>query len=1854
MRKFGKESAAPNDTGGSREKSDKGWLKNHWCALSLGVIVIVAFLLRTVFAFGLSADGDFALSGGSSAQYHLHVIESILNGNYSLTDAAVNYPAGGLMVYPPLMDFLAAIVAMILSAAGMGTTAAASAGIGVLNPIIGALTCVPVFLVARELYGKKAGVVAALVFAFLALPISTSVFSSGTEYALAAFLVAFMSLFLVKMVKAMDAEGESRKPVYINAVLAGVFLALAALTWNGFRILLVLLIVAMVAQLLVDRFKGRDVTTALVAYSVAMLVGVVVAALYYVPAGLWDAVFSGPLLITVVAIVFGFLFKAVQSKPWVVTIPALVVVFIAFLAVLYFAVPDLFTAFVSGNSVYSSSIMASLASGHVSMSNVAAYYGWLTIWLPICLAIYEFYAFFKKERSCTRLFAAVWLLVLFLSAWTTYANAAVIGVVFGVGSGAAIVKVLEKADLGTWYKNMKAAGFPGFLRKMIKPFPFVSVLVVALLVVVPNFTFAVDAGMPANDADHAFNGNTSFVIKTGDSYPIGDLWDQYSEQEKSGALVNWIDYTYDAVSQGKFTTVTDLVGGGSSAAAQIYLSNGTAGSLAAMIMRLVLDSEEDCSSLMPETVRQYIADPEKAIAEIEANPSVYGNLRSDITDENAIYLASVQYMEENMTEVQINDLYDSVYKRTGNKISYVLADGSMLPIQYGDSSSFSTVAYFAGYSVDKYGAASQYYSINTYYGYSQYTDAIYDTFLWKMLIGPSAAEAGYTSSYSYLVALSSSNGEEGSAKAIPGYGLSGYEVAFWNVKYNPDNQATATSDGWVYMNGYDAMAKQKAEGGVINYLSSIVLLEYVSPDFGYQLVDVKDSDGNNVDGATISVYHYDDRVGQYVLFSEARVINGSASVPTPMTEKVRYTVSVGGNVVSTDDKLDSTVTIGLVDIYGTIELDGKVIENADFELKLNGKATGAVDSEKITVDDGVIFIDGVLPDTYTYTLYDSTGASVATGTVTPQSGETFGFTVSPKSYNITVTVNDTNGQSVDEGVVIATNTSTGAQFQKEVEDGKAVVAVLPGTYTISMGEGMVTTSTTSSNASSGNRSTTVTAYPAQTVTLLGAPKAVYTATAGSFSTVSYIGADGDVKVDLPVSIGTDKMLYTIYGLVDGKVYHADYTVGDGISLFDDKIATVTGTLKNGENGVSGTVSFISDNDEVFSVSADSEGKFTAYIPADSYTVYADNGSDKVFIGAKTVSGSSDIGDISLVDGRKITLTFRYDPQISGSSNVKIPYVMSTIAFTYNDVEYVLNGMTGTDGSTSFYIPDDIDSVISLNHGELDNAAFKCTDLLKEISAGTSNNSNYITVKVQEKDDDKNVLKDQGIWADDYEMTLTLYDDDEKVYEFVAGEIQQIPVGQYDVVIDGSDGYYFKGTAYVYPGIDRLVGLEVEEVYAVVITKAAGDILKIETEDGAYHVSGTTYYFEKGYEYFLKSERTDGDKKYVAYGYLDATSELPTTLDMTASSERMTVTGYIGTSADGTITVTYGDVKVDFEVSGGSYSLVLPSSVTSADLHVKVTSTIDGKDVTFVGDRSVTGMKDGDVRNVSVLSSEEEEAKAEDEPDYEAELVSVDIGAGLVIFDIKLTNNTDKAMTFLITAGDDWFLGSDADITLFAGETVTFAAAGLYDESIVALGSKGMTVTIADINGSWTETFKFTDATTVDEEQKTALGQEILFANNGGKKDKVSAFEYMYAITIENKDGFAKDVIVNATAATGWYVTIMDEDGCFIGEVGSVVKAYGYQTSVVYVKVMPLDGMGDNSKVPSITGTVTVGDEVKSINLDPETISLSTDSMSASGDNIFNELSSIPAGIWFMVAVMVLLLIAIFWLGSKRGVFSRKN
>ncbi len=1885
MRKFGKESAAPGQTGADRENSGVGWLKDHWCVLVLCVSLIVAFALRTVFAYGISVDGDYALSGGSSAQYHLHVIESIMNGSYSLTDSAVNYPYGGLALYPPLLDFICAGIGSVLSAFGLSTAEAAAASVAVFNPIIGALTCIPVYLLAKEMFDKKVGAIAALVFAFLALPISTTVFSSGTEYGLAAFLLAFMSLFVVKMVKAVDAAEPSRKSILVNAAIAGIFLLLSALTWNGFRFVVVLLVVAMVLQILADRFRGRDFTDVLLGYAATIAIGTIVPAAYYIPAGLWDAVFSGPFLIAVVAIALSFAFLMLRAKPWIVTIPSLVVVFVAICAVMAFAAPGMLDDFIFGNSIYSSSIMEHLASSHVSISNVSSYYGWLTMWLPICFAIYSTYVYLRKDRSATQLFTTVWMFVMFFAVWTTSANAAVVGSVFAVGSAVVIVRVIQAADLRAWWTSMKVAGFPGLFRKMIKPLPFVSVVVTALLIVVPNVSFAVDAGIPSNsDADYYFSGNTSFTIKTGDSYNAEKVWNHYADIDKTGALAAWIDYSYDAVNHGGFDSVTDTIGGGSTAVAQMLLAKGAAGTTAASMMRIILAHDiKDFSSAFSahsdvySKISSYIEDPSSAAEAIDADPATYGKVRADITDENAVYLASIEAMTSSMSTPDIMNVYDAVCETAGDKVSYYMLDSSLLPLQYNDGDYFSTLAYFADYSVDKYGAASQYYSYNTYYGYTSYTDAIYETFLWRAMIGPSATEAGYSSSYSYLVALASSDGSKSSAMAVPGYGLAGYNVGFWQVKYNPDSTATASSDGWAYMDGYEAIAKQKTDGGVINYLSSIVMLEYVGASQASETTSgTVTADSKNVDGATVSIYTYNETYGRYILYSQAKTINGSYTAFVPSGDYT-VTVSVGGVDLQSykSGSIPEKIEIETTDISGSVKVEDEIYSAEKMRLDLVGSASVGGDSKTISISvvNGLFSQSSVLPGKYSYTLYSETGTSLGTGTVTLASGSTDGFVIVPTTKTITVTVNDMYGNAVDdeEVAVIATNTVTGAQFSANInEEGKAVITAVPGKYNISVGQGMVSLYSSTSDISSGNRTATVTAYNAQTVSISGASEGVFSVYAGEFSTTTYMNG-GSLMFDVPVGLATGSVQYTIYGIYNGSVYHGTYTEGTSASVESGSYTTVSGTLKNGDTSSTGTIRFISEANEVFIVSTNSDGKYTVALPGGSYTIYADNGSNKVCF-ESGYTASTDDKDLSLVDGRKITFTLRYATGTS-SANAYLPFVKSIMKFNFNDHDYTLYGMSNTSGASVFYIPDNVESTVAYNNedGTMDNDCFSCTEIKKTIPAGTANNSSTMTIEVHDssKTEQKNIVKETSVEIP-YDMELKFYSDDsDKRVKYSAGTTQTLRPGQYTVTIEGTSGHYFSGTAYIRPGQTVFSGLDsddVQEVAIVTITKADTDKVTITTEDGSYHAFTDGYYFEVGYKYYLTSVNTVNGKDTIAYGYLDltdATAGSTETINVTASQEKIEVTGNVGIVADGTITVTYTangkEVKHDFDVSKGGYTLELPSGTGSVTVDADVTMTVDKEDYKYAASATISDLRDGVVRNISVVTNDDDSGDDDDDDDddddvFEASIASAAFSNGTGSFTVSVKNLTKGQMTFVFTAGSALSFAKVYSLVVPAESTGTVTIDAIYDHHRYAPGSDGFSVTVSDINAKQTETVRIE---TGDDRTGSSDISVYKMGQDGSKfNDKVSAYQYLYAITFVNKNTYSHDVTINVSGIdSSWAVTIVDENGTNVLAAGETFKVYGLQTTVLYVKVMLLNAdKGASASVPTITASISIDGSSSSMTIEPQTAEVSTGDMSASGTDIYNNRSGMPSGIWFLVAVIILLIVAVAWLASKRGVFARRS
>ena len=1863
MRKFGKESASPGEKGDKgRDKNGPGWLKNHWCLLSMCAIVVVAFLLRTVFVYGLSSGGGFALSGGSGAQNHLHVVESILNGSFVLgSDAAVNYPIGGLNVVPILMDVLAAGVATIFGFFGMTTTESASAALAVLPPVLGALTCIPVYAIGRELFGdKRVGVIAALIFAFLSLPISSTVFSNGTEYALAAFLISCMSYTLIKTVKLMESDAPAKK-VYSRALVSGILFGLIALSWNGFGLMILVVGVPMMLQIGVDRIGGKNFTKVLAGHSLTLIVGIAIAAVYYVPAGLWDAVFSGPLLLTVLIVLFGFLFRALQSKPWITVIPSLLVVLAVVLAALYFVKPELFSALVTGNTLYTG-VMSEMVTNHISMSNVSAYYGWLTMWLPLCLAIYETYVYLKKERTASQLFMVTWLYVMYFAVWSSYSSAAVIGSVFAVGSAAVIVKVLSHAKIPDWIKTIKSAGF----KKILKPLPLASVLITAFLVIVPNFSFAIDAGMANNDeSDYFFSGNTQFVVKTGDSYPMGNLWKEYANEDKTGAAVVWIDYIADAVSQGNFNVIADAYGEGDEDTASMILAKGSQGMTSALMLRLILaggiDTYKDTivasfSEDAFNTLKSYIDDPSNAKKAIVDNPDVYGYVRPDIADTDAVYLASVEYLTSNYDVVKISAGYDGIRTASGKAIDYIILDPSLLPLSYNDGNSFSTMAYFAGYSTDKYGAATQFFSYNTYYGYTTYTDAIYDTFLWKAMIGPSATEAGYTSSYSYLYALSAS---DGSVKAYPGYGLPGYSVDYWQVMYNPDKSAKSGSDGWTYMSIDEALDKQSANGGLINYLSSIVSLKYVGIE---NSTDVSIStSGASADGLVVDIYTYDDRLSNYVLASSTTVGSDGTIVVPAFESNDKVVIRNGSVVLASAIGAVPSMTINAVNATGVKVIVGNdTLKNSGYNVVLVNVTTKD-DVKSFPIDDnGFVDIVGVLPGEYTVDIRDSSGTSVSSSTITLIPGNNSGLVIEPTSYTITVTVKNVDGSPIDNTIayrVYARETTTGITYSvlsSDAEDGKVKIPVLPGTYDVYT-DACVASQSTTITKSNSSVSLTLGASNADSSTDPETGYPIYAIAGGYTYPIQY---DAGYKFDIPTTQATDRVLYTIYGTDGKKVVLGTYD--DRVISFNeyDAIKVV------GKTTAKATVIFINSDGASVSAIADSEGNYSVYLPAGDYVVNAYSGATKAFLGKAEITADKSTYDIELVDGRTITVSVKMQSG-TNSGYISQPLVYTTAVTTYQEIEYRLYGITNSKGECVFYVPDNtvVNVAVGNNDGKFESDSYVINDFKNEFSSAATNNSKTFYIdrltksdvdKIgteNEKDlDEKNYLKLVSI-IPSYDVTLKPYSGSMD-YELEAGVAADIIPGQYTATIK-TDDKYFDGTVYVYPksanSADNVIhGLEPTDVVKITLTYNEGDVITVTTDGGKYWHDKNVYWFQLKDEdsvyntYVITSTNGSGSDKKVNYGYVNIESIVGgatvTSLDVTASEKSMKVTGSTGVDGDGEIAIKDGtEIKAVFDIKDGQYTLDIPSSWTSFKVDAYVETTIDGYVYqNEVNDVQFDDLKDGAVRNIAVVT-DPSETRPDSDAELDVEIVAVSLVNGKVTAEINVFNNSDSDTTYIITSGTALELEKLYYLHVEKADYNTMTVVGYCNKDTVALGDLNLTLTVSDINGSGKMTVRL-----------DPVSGSGTVSVDGSSNDVVTASQYRYAVTVKNSGNVdAKGIKLSVTGVTGWTITYTD--GRIVNTSGEFIVP-GYKDTILYVCLTSIDGTGT---VPEITVNVT-GACTDSLSLTPEKLTLSVDSMTVSGGDAMDSQSSMPVGVWFMIAVGLILFVATIYLGSKRGVFSRKN
>jgi asparagine N-glycosylation enzyme membrane subunit Stt3 len=1855
-------------------------------------IILIAFLIRFVFAYGISAGNDYALSGGSSASSHLNTIISILNGTFVTSDSALNYPIGSLNVLPPLMDFILAGVAGLVSVFGVSTATAAAGTLAWSTPIIAALTCYPVYLVAKKMFknDEKIGMLAALMYALFALLIMTSVFSNGTEYAFIGFMFAWLVYFMLKAMECLDENRETGfgrffadKALLKNVVIAGILFALIALSWNQFRVILVTLVIMMFAQALIDRFRSKDFSLTVLTYSVVILIGILASAPYYIVAGLWDAVFSGPFVIAIFSVVLAIVFALTANKTWALMIPALIIATVAFFVALLFAAPSLYDAVIYGNSFYNGTLMnAIMASTHTSISAMASYYGWLTMWAPLLMFIFMVYKARKHIDSKKYLFTALFLISMFFIGWYAVSNAVVAGIGFAVASSAGLIYVIRKIDVFGYLKGIKGGDSKAKLKKIFKPVPFATVVLLAIVVVAPNIVYAVDAATPTNsESSGDYFGGLGYTISTVDTSTMNKVWADYSDEEKSGAIVTWLTYSNDAAYKGGFNSITDNNGGGASAMANILLANGSAGATAVMALRMILSGDlADYKTAITNAgldyamFEKYVNDPSLAVKEVRNNGSTYPGISSNVTEENALYLVLGQHISSTLTEPDVDKFYDGVCA-IGGSINYVAVNGSMLPMYYRDGSYFPTIAYFNNYVTDSYGAPSKYFSYNTQTGYATYTAAMYETFLWKSLIGPSPAYYGFTSSINMLNALAIS---DGTVKAIPGYGLGNYVVDTWYVQYNADKKATLTSSGWETIDGYKAIEKQNNEGGVINYLAGVVVMKY-SDSASTTLsgtVNYTDANGNakNAAGVEVAVYkavNYDSEgVIKYVPYSVVKTLeNGTYKVSVPATGEYYITFSSGATT-STEGVVLETYTNAsdVPSVYNIDEtsLGGQVVCNdktytAFTYVELKGQTSGLTVS-KSTVD-GLFSFKGLIPDTYKVTLTKADGSVISSSTLTVTEGDNSGARIDATSGKIVATIYDEYGATITSGTVSATDVNTGNIYYAEVQaDGTATFNVVPGTYNIAGDDRVSLNKSTVVVSKGGSKTTTLTTYDAKTISVSGAPS-------GALITISSLGfmtSGVGTAFNVPVGGGSGADQYTAYAIVDGKVYYGT-TTGTSITMTSGNALKVTGVLKTyGGDTAEGTVAFINATGAVYVISTDAKGAYTAYLPNGTYSVYAYDKSGSAYLSTHTITNDTTL-DINMEKSRTISVSLQYYSYLTSKTSTKgIAFV--DVTFKVGDHTVVLKTSANSPGKAYFYMP--VDRAVTASIAGFDTTEFYSTGQSKSFEAGTSSDSVTWTLDANPEKNKDMHAKTVNVFSE-YEVTLTSYADKELKYTFKGN--QNVLIGRYTAVVNGSTGYYFDGAVYVYPGQSGHLVMDGKEVITVTIKADEKDKLTVnavendEGKTGTYYKDADNklvYYVEKGFNYYFTAKSVANEKQTIAYGNVDNASA-NVTLDLSSKSEIAKIYGYVGVEGDGTVTMSYGSVSIDFPVKAGAFTLDVPKGA-ALDLSVYVTvkdANDENLQHVYQSSKSLASEAVVDKAHVNMFSMT---TGAEDKTVLSGSSYSFKDGKGSFTLNVK--NNDDFANTYYVVAGSAWNLYKTSTVVVKGNSTGSVEVSGFYNAAKVGAGNEDLSVTVYTITGTKVGTLVL-DGSGFSSGTATTTYVDVT-GTEGAKADAIGTYEYLYAVSFKNDDSFYKYATLTVTVDDPkWIVALADENQYSITSSGDgyKYKINGFDTTAVYVKVMCPDG--SSTTVPNVTinvtvdgastlatnsGSVKVNGTTATMTLSPQTVELDSSDMNATGNDISNSASTVPASFWIAMALCVVMLIFVAWMGSKRGVFARKK
>ncbi len=227
--------------------------------VTLGLICIGAFLLRTIPVMHTVFPGGEVVFLESDPWYHVRLVESCVANfpHLNRVDLYGQYPHGQSLPVAPLFDWLLATASLIV---GLGRPSARTVELvcAWAPPMLGAAGVLATYYVGRRILNRTAGLLAAAMLAVM--PSNFFAFSmlGYTDHHVVEVL--FSTLTMLGIAGALiNCEGNTRPAIrWKGAMLAGVALAAYALAWVGAAMFIAIVGAWFVVQVAANHLRGVD------------------------------------------------------------------------------------------------------------------------------------------------------------------------------------------------------------------------------------------------------------------------------------------------------------------------------------------------------------------------------------------------------------------------------------------------------------------------------------------------------------------------------------------------------------------------------------------------------------------------------------------------------------------------------------------------------------------------------------------------------------------------------------------------------------------------------------------------------------------------------------------------------------------------------------------------------------------------------------------------------------------------------------------------------------------------------------------------------------------------------------------------------------------------------------------------------------------------------------------------------------------------------------------------------------------------------------------------------------------------------------------------------------------------------------------------------------------------------------------------------------------------------------------------------------------------------------------------------------------------------------------------------------